>query len=119
MIVFVSASEEDEWTFRRIIGVEQPVVSVRDVAEALAAVAKLHPRIVVCDADASGVESWRDLLAPPENVSFALIVMSRHPDERLWAEVLNLGGYDVLATPLRRQEVERVMASALCHAASR
>ncbi len=33
MIVFVSASEEDEWTFRRIIGVEHPVVRVREVAE--------------------------------------------------------------------------------------
>jgi PleD family two-component response regulator len=119
VIVFVSASEEDEWTFRRIIGVEQPVVSVREVAEARAAITQYRPRIVVCDSNASGFESWRDLLALPESVSFALIVVSRQPDERLWAEVLNLGGYDVLATPLRRQEVERVMASALCHAASR
>jgi hypothetical protein len=30
----------------------------------------------------------------------------------LWAEVLNCGGYDVLAQPFDRTEVERVVTSA-------
>lgn len=42
----------------------------------------------------------RDLPGPP-----ALVVISRLADERLWAEVLNLGGHDVLAKPLRQAEV--------------
>jgi DNA-binding NtrC family response regulator len=41
-----------------------------------------------------------------------LIVTAPQPDEQLWAEVLNLGGYDVLAQPLDRHEVFRVVASA-------
>lgn len=49
----------------------------------------------------------RRLLPQPQ-----LIVTSRTADESLWAEVLNIGGYDVLAQPLVREEVERVVAAA-------
>jgi len=41
-----------------------------------------------------------------------LIVMSRHADSRLWGEVLNLGGYDVLAKPLDEEELEQVVSGA-------
>ena len=41
-----------------------------------------------------------------------LIVCSRLADHQLWAEVLNLGGYDVLATPFDKDEVLRVGLSA-------
>ena len=44
-----------------------------------------------------------------------LIVASRLADDSLWAEVLNIGGYDVLAQPFRREEVERVIAAARRH----
>jgi DNA-binding NtrC family response regulator len=51
--------------------------------------------------------TWRDLLAhgpslpnPPK-----LIVASHFADNRLWAEALNLGAYDVLAMPFRAAEV--------------
>ena len=50
---------------------------------------------------------WRDLLhfslglwRPPR-----LIVFCTQADERLWAEVLNLGGFDLLLTPFRSEEV--------------
>jgi DNA-binding response OmpR family regulator len=49
----------------------------------------------------------RRLTRPPQ-----LIVTSRTADESLWAEVLNVGGYDVMAQPLEEYEVERVIASA-------
>ncbi|MGD0498717.1 MAG: hypothetical protein ABSC23_09815 [Bryobacteraceae bacterium] len=52
----------------------------------------------------------RGLARPPQ-----LIVTSRSADECLWSEVLNLGAYDVLARPLARDEVERVIDSALRH----
>ena len=44
-----------------------------------------------------------------------LIVTSRTADDHLWSEVLNCGGYDVLPEPFRRDEVERVVASARRH----
>lgn len=52
----------------------------------------------------------RRLTHPPQ-----LIVTSRTADEYLWAEVLNVGGYDVLSQPFERDEVERVIASARRH----
>ena len=44
-----------------------------------------------------------------------LVVTSRLADEALWAEALNWGAYDVLAEPLRPDEVERVIAAAGRH----
>lgn len=52
----------------------------------------------------------RLLASPPQ-----LIVTSRDADDYLWAEALNVGAYDVLAQPLDRDEVERVVASARRH----
>ena len=49
----------------------------------------------------------RRLNQPPQ-----LIVTSRTADDDLWAEVLNIGGFDVLAQPLEREEVERVVSAA-------
>ena len=41
-----------------------------------------------------------------------IIVTSRLADERLWAEVLNLGGFDVLSRPYDAREVRHVIAQA-------
>jgi DNA-binding NtrC family response regulator len=67
--------------------------------------------VVVCEGEG---HSWKNVLdrlagmdGPPR-----LIVMSRLADERLWAEVLNLGGYDVLAKPLDGEELRRVVGTA-------
>jgi len=58
--------------------------------------------------------TWRDLLRevaslpdPPR-----LIVTSDLADDRLWAEALNLGAYDVLAKPFRAPEVFRTVSLA-------
>ncbi len=57
---------------------------------------------------------WKDLLAEAESMPQAplVLVTSRHADDRLWAEVLNLGGYDVLMKPFDRSEVARVVGMA-------
>ena len=59
--------------------------------------------------------NWRDLLdciaglsCPPR-----LVVTSELADDFLWAEVLNLGGYDVIAQPFQESEVVRTLTSAL------
>ena len=41
-----------------------------------------------------------------------LIVTSRLADERLWAEALSLGAYDVLAKPFDPEEVVRIVGFA-------
>jgi DNA-binding NtrC family response regulator len=42
----------------------------------------------------------------------AFIVTSRLGDERLWAEILNRGGYDLLLEPFDSVEVMRVVSAA-------
>jgi DNA-binding response OmpR family regulator len=50
---------------------------------------------------------WKDLLREIQDVAASppLIVVDRLADELLWAEVLNLGGYDVLVKPFEIKEV--------------
>jgi DNA-binding response OmpR family regulator len=76
----------------------------------------LHRRSVsaiFCESDLPD-GTWRDILSLSTNTSQPppVIVTSRLPDDRLWAEVLNLGGYDVLAKPFHEQEVRHVLTSA-------
>ena len=59
--------------------------------------------------------SWQELIEEAQAAQSLMIVVSRHADERLWAEVLNLGGFDVLALPFDRDELRRSVSSALRH----
>lgn len=58
--------------------------------------------------------NWKDLLESTRQLDHAplLVVASRVADEYLWAEVLNLGGHDVLAKPFQAMEVCWVLESA-------
>lgn len=62
--------------------------------------------VVICE-DRLQDGTWIDLLDVLNEVhpAPALIVTSAYAEPRLWAEVLNLGGYDVLAQPFSRDEV--------------
>jgi DNA-binding response OmpR family regulator len=75
-----------------------------------------HIPVLLCERDHAG-GNWEDLLkatarlpAPP-----SLIVFSRLADESLWAQVLNLGGFDVLMTPFEPEEVLRITFAAWSH----
>jgi FixJ family two-component response regulator len=67
--------------------------------------------IVDCPA---GKDFWKQILLEVcQPVGIPLIVTSRIADERLWSEVLNFGGFDILVRPLDLRELERIMESAL------
>jgi FixJ family two-component response regulator len=91
----------------------QPEPSVQSV---MAAIDREPIAIVICDRD--WVEDdWKSLLdrfagldRPP-----MLIVTSRLADDRLWAEALNLGAYDVIAKPFDASEVVRIAGLACAH----
>jgi len=59
--------------------------------------------------------TWKDLLNSVSELAQppAVIVTSRLADAYLWSEVLNLGGFDVLAKPFIEKEVRQVLASAM------
>ena len=88
----------------------------RDRYRALRCLASNPVHVVLAESNVPNW-SWRRMLRdlrrrahPPQ-----LIVTSRTADDYLWSEVLNIGGFDVLAQPLEPEELERVIASARRH----
>jgi DNA-binding response OmpR family regulator len=88
----------------------------RDRKRAMHCLERNPVQVVIAEVDVPKWD-WRRVLRdlrrfakPPQ-----LIVTSRHADEYLWAEALNIGAYDVLPQPLQRDEVERVVAAARRH----
>jgi DNA-binding NtrC family response regulator len=122
-VLSVSPSEADHVALYNILQqpaldtdcgwVVHPVSSFASTAEALAE----HAIPIVISEDNLHPGTWRTILdfisALPDPP--LLIVASRLADERLWAEALNLGAWDVLAKPFDRQEVIRVVSSAWRH----
>ena len=60
---------------------------------------------------------WKDVYALAQTMTIPahVIVLSRAADDRFWADVLNTGGYDVLAKPLRAEEVLHAIGAAWRH----
>lgn len=69
--------------------------------------------VAICERDLPD-GNWRAVLDQLDQVPAApvLIVASRHADDALWAEVLNMGGYDVLPKPFEPKEVMWSVTSA-------
>ena len=70
--------------------------------------------VVISDRWLADGTTWRDVLAIVERqpIPPAMVVADGNADERLWAEVLNLGCFDLLNKPFDVQEVFRVISSA-------
>lgn len=120
-ILLVRAAEEDtagEWSvFSQF---QWPTQRAKSCGEALPLIGRDLHRVIVSDKDLPD-GNWKHILeaaAARENPPL-LIVTSRLADEYLWAEVLNLGGYDVLAKPFDRDEVRRTLSLAWQHWQSR
>ncbi|MGA2723987.1 MAG: response regulator [Bryobacteraceae bacterium] len=84
-----------------------------NLASALTALRKLRVPVVVCESDLQP-GTWKEVLEELNTLPDPpfLIVTSRLADERLWAEALNLGAYDVLAKPFDGREVTRIVSMA-------
>ena len=78
-----------------------------------------EPALVLCERNLPD-GSWRDVFRIAQKLATPppVVVVSRSADDRFWAEVLNLGGYDVLLKPFERNEVSRVLRMAWGHAQS-
>jgi DNA-binding response OmpR family regulator len=116
-LMFVSPSAEEHGFLRTVLDPSNwTIYKARTCSEALALLRRAEIQVVVCERDLPD-GGWKDLLDHVAVVAHApcLIVTSRLADELLWAEVLNLGGYDVLAKPLDAEEVPRVIELAHQH----
>jgi len=113
-ILSVSATTEDHTALRQSVsGMGCWLQTAESCQSALERLNHGRISIVVCERDLPD-GTWRDILerlASCPGRPF-LIVTSRVADEWLWAEVLNLGGYDVLAKPFDAKETRHVLETA-------
>jgi DNA-binding NtrC family response regulator len=119
-LLSVSADAEDHSVLERmLIGEGLLVAAAASCREALDYLSHDQACVIFCDSSMRD-GSWRDLLYPISTAAEAppLVVTSRLADDYLWSEVLNLGGWDVLAKPFRQQEVLYVVDSAWTHKAN-
>ena len=95
--------DRDRWTI-------QGAPSLREATTLL----HREPSLILCEKDLPD-GTWKDVFREARDLDNPppFVVVSRLADERLWAEVLNLGGFDVLLKPFERSEVVRVMGMAL------
>ena len=77
-------------------------------ADAVETLRRRPVNVVLCDRDLPD-GGWRDVLAATSSLATPppVIVTARFANERLWAEVLSLNGYDVLTKPFDADEVMR------------
>jgi DNA-binding NtrC family response regulator len=116
-VLFVSPLDEDHSSLQSIIGHSKWHLFAAKHLRAASAILQQHEvSVVLCERDLAPGK-WTDVLDtikdrphPP-----SLIVTSRMADDRLWAEALNLGAWDVLAKPFERSEVLRSVKNAWQH----
>jgi DNA-binding NtrC family response regulator len=110
VVLHVTPSNKDAEALNKMVGGELVLRRVESLAEAVQTLADDEIDVVITDTRLpDGV--WTALLTDVKSQA-PIIVTSATADERLWAEVLNLGGYDLLVKPFHRTEVLRVIQSA-------
>ena len=117
-LLAISQDENDPRSLSSILERERwNVRQARSLREAAPLLPGENVSLIFCERDLHD-GTWKDILQqasrlhPPPPI----VVFCRHADERFWAEVLNLGGYDVLLKPFDSSEVRRVSAMALRYA---
>jgi DNA-binding NtrC family response regulator len=85
----------------------------RTYREAMLQLNRDRVSIIICECQLPD-GGWKDVLShlAPWSDRPRLIVISNHADEHLWSEVLDLGGFDVLATPLKETETAYAIGAA-------
>jgi DNA-binding NtrC family response regulator len=117
VVLSISPDEEDHGLPQRIFRESQwSLIASPTIASSVSVLREAPIPVVVCERDLSP-GTWREMLQqtlllpdPP-----FLVVTSRLADERLWAEALSLGAYDVLAKPFYAPEVTRILGLAWQH----
>jgi DNA-binding NtrC family response regulator len=114
-VVATIASPQEQACLQRILKVPNWNVEVVQSLRTLSAtVEKRLCRVVLTGTQLPDGHNWRDVLDNLDRLTNRpqLIVVDRLANEALWAEVLNLGAYDLLMTPFEPAEVQRVLSLA-------
>ena len=113
-VLFVSPHHEDATVLSRMLGsLPVPLEHVADLQHARATI-QLEPYQVILTEAILSDGTWRDVVDLARRVSPApaVIVTDASADARFWAEVLNLGAYDLIAQPFATAEVRRILSYA-------
>jgi DNA-binding response OmpR family regulator len=106
-VLAISSSPEDHSALEAVfVHSRWRLYHVLSHAQAAALLSEHPVQVIIVDADVQD-GTWRDFLSLGKSVSGSplVIVASGLTDERLWAEALNIGAFDVLAKPFRAREV--------------
>lgn len=92
------------------------LLSAHSGQQALKMIRSTRVDVAICERDLPD-GNWRIVFEELAQFPAAplVIVVSRLADETLWAEVLNVGGYDVLLKPFEPKEVVWSLTSACLH----
>lgn len=117
VIVFVSESVAEHRRIEQMLsGSIWNVDSQFTCKHAIERLSRERTPVVVCERELPD-GYWTDVFAGTSalNPRPEMIVTAKKADERLWAEVLNLGGYDVLEQPFDTREVVASVSAAWRH----
>jgi len=113
-ILFVSGHPDDARRLSRMLhSLPLTVDHVETLQQAHAKLQQEDYGVILTEA-ALPDGNWPDALdlARQCQQGLEVIVTDAHADARFWAEVLNLGGYDMLAQPFYEPEVRRILYNA-------
>ncbi len=116
-VLFVSPHREDAAALSRIVGsLSVPFKHVADLAQARTEIQNGVYAVILTEAILPD-GTWLDVLDMTRGVppGAEVIVTDAGTDTRFWAEVLNMGAYDLIARPFSAGEVQRI----ICNACSR
>ena len=112
-VLSLDPAGSDHASLKDICGADWKFASTPTIESALESLRVNQIPVLFCNGDLRpGL--WQEMLdrvGTLPNPPF-MVVTSRLADDRLWAEALNLGAYDVLAKPFDKTEVDRIVRSA-------
>ena len=111
--VLAMVPEEDAALFKASLGSKYRFVFTATLAETMDKLRK-QPIPVLLHEEGFADVTWKRVLEAVMRLKRAphLLVIHRFGDDRLWCEVLNLGGHDVINKPYRTEELVRVITNA-------
>jgi DNA-binding NtrC family response regulator len=111
-VLFVSPYPQDARSLAQMLDeISLPLVHANCLKEASRKLETVHFQVILSEADLED-GNWKDALMLARCSGAELVVTHPWADAPLWAEVINIGAYDVLAQPFQRTEVRRVLTAA-------
>ena len=115
VVLAVSPYPEDHTSLARILSHSNwELHSAWTLQQAQARLDEHYEGVVISEVALPGDHCWKEVLNQTRRITPPppLVLACQFADVRLWAEVLNLGVYDVLLKPFDPQEVFHVVSSA-------